>query len=35
VRLLQRDVCADYAGEGNAVVEIEIYEHWLEPGDQS
>lgn len=30
VRFLQRDVWPDYAGEGHDVVEIEIYEHWLE-----
>lgn len=35
VRFLQRDVWPDYAGEGHDVVEIEIYEHWLEPGDES
>jgi nitrile hydratase subunit beta len=31
VRFPQRDVWPDYAGQPNDVVEIEIYQHWLEP----
>jgi hypothetical protein len=30
VRFLQRDVWSDYAGPPRDVVEVEIYEHWLE-----
>ena len=30
VRFLQRDVWADYAGQPIDVVEVEIYQHWLE-----
>jgi nitrile hydratase len=33
VRFQQRDVWPDYAGHADDVVEIEIYEHWLEPGE--
>jgi nitrile hydratase len=32
VRLSQRDLWPDYAGSPNDVLELEIYEHWLEPG---
>ena len=32
VRFRQHDVWPDYAGRDDDVVEIEIYEHWLEPG---
>ena len=35
VRFLQRDVWPDYAGVDHDVVEIEIYEHWLEPGERA
>ena len=31
VRFRQRDVWPDYAGQPDDVVEIEIYQHWLEP----
>ena len=31
VRFRQADVWPDYAGAPNDRVEIEIYEHWLEP----
>lgn len=31
VRFRQRDVWPDYAGQAGDVVEIEIYQHWLEP----
>lgn len=30
VRFLQRDVWPDYAGQPVDVVEVEIYQHWLE-----
>lgn len=30
VRFLQGDVWPDYAGQALDVVEVEIYEHWLE-----
>ena len=30
VRFLQRDLWADYAGQPADVVEVEIYQHWLE-----
>jgi nitrile hydratase len=33
VRFRQRDVWPDYTGHDDDVVEIEIYEHWLEPGE--
>lgn len=31
VRFLQRDLWPDYAGSPDDVVEVEIYQHWLEP----
>jgi len=31
VRFRQRDVWPDYAGPEGDTVDIEIYEHWLEP----
>jgi len=31
VRFAQRQVWADYAGASGDTVDIEIYEHWLEP----
>ena len=31
VRFRQRDVWPDYAGQPSDVVEVEIYQHWLEP----
>ena len=30
VRFLQKDVWPDYAGSGEDVLEIEIFQHWLE-----
>ncbi|MDO9218516.1 SH3-like domain-containing protein [Lacisediminimonas sp.] len=33
IRFLQRDLWPDYAGRPDDTVEIEIYEHWLEPAD--
>jgi hypothetical protein len=30
VRFLQREVWPDYAGQPNDVIEVEIYQHWLE-----
>jgi nitrile hydratase len=31
VRFLQREVWPDYAGSPRDVVEIEIFQHWLDP----
>jgi hypothetical protein len=31
VRFLQREVWPDYAGSGADTVDVEIYQHWLEP----
>lgn len=31
VRFLQRDVWPDYAGPPGDSVDVEIYQHWLEP----
>ena len=31
VRFIQKQVWPDYAGRDDDVIEIEIYEHWLEP----
>jgi nitrile hydratase subunit beta len=31
VRFLQRDVWPEYRGRGDDTVDIEIYQHWLEP----
>ena len=31
VRFRQRDVWPDYGGEGEDTVDVEIFEHWLEP----
>lgn len=31
VRFLQKDVWPDYQGPPSDVVEVEIYQHWLEP----
>jgi len=33
VRLCQRDLWPEYAGAPDDVLEIEIFEHWLEPAD--
>ena len=35
VRFLQRDVWPDYAGQPLDVVEVEIYQHWLEAEEQT
>jgi hypothetical protein len=32
VRFLQRDVWPDYRGSTTDTVDVEIYQHWLEPG---
>jgi nitrile hydratase subunit beta len=34
VRFLQRDVWPDYTGEPTDTVDLEIYQHWLEPEAQ-
>jgi hypothetical protein len=34
VRFLQNEVWPDYAGQPTDVVEVEIYQHWLEPEEQ-
>ena len=31
VRFLQREVWPDYAGPAEDTVDVEIYQHWLEP----
>ncbi|MGH8617914.1 MAG: SH3-like domain-containing protein [Burkholderiales bacterium] len=31
VRFLQRDVWPDYAGAAGDTLDIDLYEHWLEP----
>jgi hypothetical protein len=31
VRFLQHDVWADYSGSDADTVDLEIYQHWLEP----
>ena len=31
VRFRQRDLWSDYAGQERDTLELEIYEHWLEP----
>ncbi len=33
VRFRQSDVWPDYRGPGTDTVDIEIFQHWLEPGD--
>jgi len=30
VRFLQTDIWSDYSGQGADVIEVEIYQHWLE-----
>ncbi len=35
VRFRSRDLWPDYAEGGDDVVEIEIYQHWLEPAGQA
>jgi nitrile hydratase len=32
VRFQQREIWNDYAGPANDTLDVEIYEHWLEPG---
>jgi len=34
VRFVQREVWSDYDGAAGDTVDIDIYEHWLESGDQ-
>lgn len=34
VRFRQRDVWPDYGGEGEDTVDVEIFEHWLEPATE-
>jgi nitrile hydratase len=34
VRFVQKDVWPDYAGAASDVVEVEIFQHWLEPAAQ-
>ena len=34
VRFLQRDVWPDYTGQPDDVVEVEIYQHWLERDEE-
>lgn len=31
VRFLQREVWPDYAGRDDDTVDVEVYQHWLEP----
>jgi nitrile hydratase len=31
VRFHQSDVWPDYAGKGSDTIDVEIYQHWLEP----
>lgn len=31
VRFLQKDVWPDYRGNASDVLEVEIYQHWLDP----
>ena len=33
VRFLQTDVWSDYSGQFADVIEVEIYQHWLEPAE--
>lgn len=34
VRFRQRDVWPDYSGQAFDVLEVEIYQHWLEAGER-
>jgi nitrile hydratase subunit beta len=34
VRFRQREVWPDYAGRADDTIEIEIYQHWLEPEEK-
>jgi len=34
VRFLQREVWSDYAGNPEDTVDIEIYQHWLDPAQE-
>ncbi|MSO75231.1 MAG: nitrile hydratase subunit beta [Alphaproteobacteria bacterium] len=31
VRFVQREIWSDYAGSAHDTIDIELYEHWLEP----
>jgi nitrile hydratase len=33
VRFLQREVWPDYAGQPADVIEVEVYQHWLDAED--
>lgn len=35
VRFLQRDLWPDYAGQPLDVLDVEIYQHWLETGEEA
>jgi Nitrile hydratase beta subunit, C-terminal len=35
VRFLQTDVWSDYSGQVADTIEVEIYQHWLEPAEQA
>lgn len=35
VRLSQTDLWPDYAGRPTDTLEIEVYDHWLAPGDRA
>jgi nitrile hydratase subunit beta len=35
VRFLQREVWPDYSGSPDDTVDIEIYQHWLEPAERT
>jgi nitrile hydratase len=35
VRFMQREVWPDYAGGPGDTVDLEIYQHWLEPAQES
>ncbi len=35
VRFLQHEVWPDYAGQPADLVEVEIYQHWLEPEERA
>jgi nitrile hydratase subunit beta len=35
VRFLQREIWPDYSGLERDTVEVEIYQHWLEPAEET
>ena len=35
VRFLQKHVWSDYRGPARDIIELEIFEHWLEPADDA